>query len=64
MPTMRALRKTHASAGLELVDLSMPGTGLADEVLVRVSATGICEAATCTSTTGRQAMHSFRRACL
>ena len=39
---MKALRKTHAAAGLELVDVPPPELDSPDEVLVRVSATGIC----------------------
>lgn len=39
---MKALRKTHAAAGLEWAEVAMPEPGSADEVLVRVSATGIC----------------------
>jgi threonine dehydrogenase-like Zn-dependent dehydrogenase len=39
---MKALRKTRAAAGLELVDVAMPEAGPAEDVLVRVSATGIC----------------------
>jgi threonine 3-dehydrogenase len=39
---MKALRKTHAAAGLELVDIAPPEPASPDEVLVRVSATGIC----------------------
>lgn len=39
---MRALRKTRAAAGLELTDVAMPELRAADEVLVKVSATGIC----------------------
>lgn len=39
---MQALRKTRAAAGLELVDVPRPEAASADEVLVRVLATGIC----------------------
>lgn len=39
---MQALRKTHAAAGVELVDVPTPTTASPDEVLVRVLATGIC----------------------
>jgi threonine dehydrogenase-like Zn-dependent dehydrogenase len=39
---MRALRKTHPGAGLDLVDVPAPQPESPDEVLVRVSATGIC----------------------
>jgi len=39
---MQALRKTRAAAGLELVEVAMPRVDSADEVLVRVLATGIC----------------------
>jgi 2-desacetyl-2-hydroxyethyl bacteriochlorophyllide A dehydrogenase len=39
---MQALRKLRPEAGLELVDVPVPAAGSADEVLVRVSATGIC----------------------
>lgn len=39
---MQALRKTRAAAGLELVDVALPTVTSADEVLVRVLATGIC----------------------
>ncbi|HSW03504.1 zinc-dependent alcohol dehydrogenase [Aquabacterium sp.] len=39
---MRALRKTQAAAGLELADVPMPEVNSPDDVLVRVTATGIC----------------------
>lgn len=39
---MKALRKTRAAAGLELADVAPPAAASADEVLVRVVATGIC----------------------
>lgn len=39
---MKALRKTRAAAGLELADVAVPEARSADEVLVRVVATGIC----------------------
>ena len=39
---MKALRKTHAAAGLELAEVAVPEPASPDEVLVRVSATGIC----------------------
>lgn len=39
---MKALRKTRAAAGLELTDVPVPQPRSPDEVLVRVSATGIC----------------------
>lgn len=39
---MMALRKTQAAAGLELVDIAKPDAPAPGEVLVRVSATGIC----------------------
>ncbi len=39
---MKALRKTRAATGLELVDVAMPSIGSPDEVLVRVLAAGIC----------------------
>ena len=39
---MQALRKVRAEAGLELVDVPKPEIGSNDEVLVKVSATGIC----------------------
>jgi threonine dehydrogenase-like Zn-dependent dehydrogenase len=39
---MKALRKTQAAAGLELADVPMPQPRSPDEVLVRVTATGIC----------------------
>jgi threonine dehydrogenase-like Zn-dependent dehydrogenase len=39
---MQALRKTQAAAGVELVDVPVPELASPDEVLVRVSATGIC----------------------
>jgi threonine dehydrogenase-like Zn-dependent dehydrogenase len=39
---MKALRKTRAAAGLELVDVPAPQAAAPDEVLVRVSAAGIC----------------------
>lgn len=39
---MKALRKTHAAAGLELVDVAAPELDSPDDVLVRVTATGIC----------------------
>ena len=39
---MQALRKTRAAAGLELLDVPEPQVASPDEVLVRVSATGIC----------------------
>lgn len=39
---MQALRKTQAAAGLELVEVPRPEVASADEVLVRVLATGIC----------------------
>ena len=39
---MKALRKMHAAAALELVDVPTPDLQSPDEVLVRVSATGIC----------------------
>ncbi len=39
---MRALRKTRPGAGLELVDVDAPGPAADGEVLIRVTATGIC----------------------
>jgi threonine dehydrogenase-like Zn-dependent dehydrogenase len=39
---MKALRKTRAAAGLEFVDVAVPEARSPDEVLVRVTATGIC----------------------
>lgn len=39
---MQALRKTQAAPGIELVDVAVPELHSADEVLVRVIATGIC----------------------
>ncbi|WP_280151560.1 alcohol dehydrogenase catalytic domain-containing protein [Piscinibacter sp. XHJ-5] len=39
---MQALRKTHAAAGVELVEVPAPQAAAADDVLVRVIATGIC----------------------
>ena len=39
---MQALRKTHAAAGLELVEVPRLQPASPDEVLVRVLATGIC----------------------
>jgi threonine dehydrogenase-like Zn-dependent dehydrogenase len=39
---VKALRKTTAAAGLHLVDVPRPEPRSADEVLVRVSAAGIC----------------------
>jgi threonine dehydrogenase-like Zn-dependent dehydrogenase len=39
---MKALRKTRAAAGLELADVPVPELESADDVLVRVTATGIC----------------------
>ena len=39
---MQALRKTRAAAGLELADVPRPELQSPDEVLVQVSATGIC----------------------
>jgi threonine dehydrogenase-like Zn-dependent dehydrogenase len=39
---VKALRKTRAAAGLELTDIPRPELQSPDEVLVRVSATGIC----------------------
>ncbi len=39
---MKALRKTRAAAGLELADVPIPQAASPDEVLVRVTATGIC----------------------
>lgn len=39
---MQALRKTNAAAGLELVDVPPPTAVGPDDVLVRVSAAGIC----------------------
>ena len=39
---MKALRKIRAAAGLELVDVPVPELESTDDVLVRVTATGIC----------------------
>lgn len=39
---MKALRKTRATAGVELVEVAPPPLDRADEVRVRVHATGIC----------------------
>ncbi|HSI58971.1 MAG TPA: alcohol dehydrogenase catalytic domain-containing protein [Ideonella sp.] len=39
---MQALRKTQTAAGLELAEVPAPEAGPAGELLVRVSATGIC----------------------
>jgi threonine dehydrogenase-like Zn-dependent dehydrogenase len=39
---MKALRKTQAAAGLELADVPIPELASPDDVLVRVTATGIC----------------------
>jgi threonine 3-dehydrogenase len=39
---MKALRKTRAVAGLELADVPLPEATSPDDVLVRVSAAGIC----------------------
>jgi threonine dehydrogenase-like Zn-dependent dehydrogenase len=39
---MKALRKTRAAAGLELADVPIPQPTSPDEVLVRVTAAGIC----------------------
>jgi len=39
---MQALRKTRAAAGLELLDVPPPAAAGPDDVLVRVSAAGIC----------------------
>ena len=39
---MKALRKTQPAAGLELVDVAVPELDTPDNVMVRVSATGIC----------------------
>lgn len=39
---MKALRKTAAAAGVELAEVAMPTIDSPDDVLVKVSATGIC----------------------
>lgn len=39
---MKALRKTHAAAGVELIDVAAPELDSPADVLVRVTATGIC----------------------
>ena len=39
---MKALRKTHAGPGLELADVPIPEVKSPDDVLVRVTAAGIC----------------------
>lgn len=39
---MQALRKTRPEAGVELIDVAAPEAAAADEVLIRVRATGIC----------------------
>jgi len=39
---MKALRKTRAAAGLELSDVPIPESTSPDDVLVRVTAAGIC----------------------
>jgi threonine dehydrogenase-like Zn-dependent dehydrogenase len=39
---MKALRKTQAAAGVELVDTAAPALESPDDVLVKVRATGIC----------------------
>ena len=39
---MKALRKTQAAAGLELVEIPLPVVSSPQETLIRVTATGIC----------------------
>ncbi|MBU0788516.1 MAG: alcohol dehydrogenase catalytic domain-containing protein [Gammaproteobacteria bacterium] len=41
-PMMRAVQKVHAGPGIELVDVSIPELTSPNDVLVRVSAAGIC----------------------